>query len=48
MKKYGVICFKINRGGFFHKWASLSGGDVENYLKIVEKCGILCKEFEII
>jgi hypothetical protein len=36
-----VICFVTYRGGFFHILGGLSKNDVENFLKIVEKCGIL-------
>ena len=46
-KKYGVIKNAVNRGVVFHMKKIFSRGDVENCLKIVEKCGILYKEFEI-
>ena len=36
----------FNRGGVFHRIHKFPKNVVENSLKIVEKCGILYKEFE--
>ena len=36
----------VNRERVFNNYGEISKKDVENSLKIVEKCGILYKEFE--